>query len=566
MIELINNLKFGDVFTVRNSLKGIAVVLLLFRCAATDLAYARPISTPNVLVLLSFHMSLPWTESFLQGLDQARDQYGGNINYYIEFMDSIRLGNSVTDEEWIAYLTEKYQGVDFDAAIAESARASLFLNNNREKLLDSKPIVYYTGVNTDNLPQCKTLKYQEDKAVTGTFSLALAQNPSSKDIVIIDGSDVESRNVLKVLLPLLDQFQDENIDIIKDFTLEELIDKVSQLSPESIVFYNLVFTDRTGKKFVPKDVLHKLAEVSPAPIYSFWSSLMDSGVVGGHMIDGRETAIKMVEAIMGYLETQHFRDNYETLQTVVDWNAVERYEIDPDSIPKAANVINKPITLFDMYANEIKYLIFFIVLIFILTLLWMRKLTELNKRLINEKSRAENLARIDLLTGMHNRRAFFEMSTQACNEAKRLRLPLSIMLLDLDHFKKVNDTYGHLAGDTVLQSFADVIRQSKRDIDIVARFGGEEFILLLPFSDAKGSLNLAERIRKECEKTIFRYKEHELHITFSAGIFCDMEFSSPCSISEAIQYADNALYMAKRGGRNQTVISPNSFAYQPLLQ
>jgi diguanylate cyclase (GGDEF)-like protein len=154
------------------------------------------------------------------------------------------------------------------------------------------------------------------------------------------------------------------------------------------------------------------------------------------------------------------------------------------------------------------------------------------------------------------------MSVQACNEAKRLRLPISVMLLDIDYFKKVNDTYGHAAGDRVLKYLAKTIKSGKRDMDIAARFGGEEFILLLPFSDAEGSKNLAERIRKECEKAKITYEGKEISITLSAGIYSDLDTSNPCSISDSIQYADNALYMAKRQGRNQTVISPNSYIYQ----
>ena len=545
--------------------KLLLILLLLSYCGLNNIVCAKVTTDINILVLLSFHTTLPWSKAYLGGLEKAKDKYSERINYYIEVMDSIRLGDSMSDSEWVRYLRSKYHNVEFDAAIAESAKASLFLNQYGKSIIGPKTIVFYTGTETESLPQTKTLKLQEDKAVVGTLRLALDQNPSRNEIVIIDGSDIDSRNVLKVLMRQIEKLSNKKVTHIKNFTIEELIETVSKLSSDSIIFYNLVFSDRTGRKFIPKNVLTNIATVSRAPIYSFWSSLMGSGAVGGHMIDGNETAIKTIEAVMDYHKSQRFKDEYDTLQTVIDWRAMERYEIDPDTIPNNANVINRPITLFEQYSREIRNLSIFIVIVVILALLWMNKLTELNKKLTIEKSRAENLARIDALTGLHNRRAFFEMCVQACNEAKRLRLPISIMLLDIDYFKKINDTFGHLAGDKVLKQLADIITKSKRGIDIAARFGGEEFILLLPFSDANGSRNLAERIRTQCENTTIDYAGRDISITISVGIFCDLEPTNPCTINEAIQYADNALYMAKRSGRNQTTIYPNSFTYKPLL-
>lgn len=548
------------------NVKNLIALLILVCCLQTShYVYASDDSDINILVLLSFNTSLPWTKSYLSGLDRVKQQYNVRLNYYIEVMDAARIGDSMTDDDWVKYLRTKYQNISFDAAIAESAKASLFLNRYGETLIGTNPIVFYTGSETKDFPYTKTLRLQEDKAVENTLRLALKQNPMSKEIVIIDGTDVDSRNVMRVLLPLVEEISNIKIKIIKDFTIDELVQIVSSIPSDSILIYNLVFEDRTGKKFVPKEVLTKLAEVSPAPIYSFWSSLMGSGVIGGHMLDGKETAIKTIEAVMDYVVLNRFRDNYDTLITIVDWLAIERHGIDPATIPKSAEILNKPTELLDVYAKEFRYLIYFIVFFIILTGFWLRKLTDLNKKLLLEKARAENLARTDTLTGMNNRRAFFEMCTQACNEAKRLKLPISIMLLDIDYFKKVNDTYGHMAGDKVLQRFAKIIKENKRDIDIAARLGGEEFILLLPFSDADGSKNLAERIRKECEKSKIIYEGKEIAITVSTGIYCDLEPSNPCEISDSIHYADNALYMAKRQGRNQTVISPFSYAYQPKI-
>lgn len=163
----------------------------------------------------------------------------------------------------------------------------------------------------------------------------------------------------------------------------------------------------------------------------------------------------------------------------------------------------------------------------------------------------EPLATTDQLTGLFNRHYFTSELVKQINTWRRYQRPLSIIMLDIDHFKKVNDTYGHLAGDYALQSMAKICQHMVRDIDTVARIGGEEFAILLPSTGENGAMQTAERIRQETEKFGFRYEGRTFKLTVSLGI---AELTDETwSITEFIKAADEMLYKAKEAGRNRCV-------------
>lgn len=167
------------------------------------------------------------------------------------------------------------------------------------------------------------------------------------------------------------------------------------------------------------------------------------------------------------------------------------------------------------------------------------------------KDSTESLGNIDLLTGLPNRRAFQWALDMESNRIKRTSKTSSIAIADIDYFKKVNDTYGHNAGDKVLAQAAGVFRSAVREYDTVSRYGGEEFIFCLPEVNAFDASNVVERVRLGIEKEIFDIDADEvIHVTCSFGV---SEFNSNISPAEAISYADQSLYRAKESGRNKVV-------------
>jgi diguanylate cyclase (GGDEF)-like protein len=163
----------------------------------------------------------------------------------------------------------------------------------------------------------------------------------------------------------------------------------------------------------------------------------------------------------------------------------------------------------------------------------------------------ETMATTDGLTGLYNHRTFQERFTEMLARAERQSTKLAIILTDVDHFKKVNDTYGHPVGDIVLKKVAQVLAESIRKIDIVARYGGEEFAVILEGTDAAGAHKLAERIRTDMAKQQFQSEKGTFSVTMSLGIACMPDDGREKHV--LVEHADQALYFAKHNGRNRSV-------------
>jgi two-component system cell cycle response regulator len=161
----------------------------------------------------------------------------------------------------------------------------------------------------------------------------------------------------------------------------------------------------------------------------------------------------------------------------------------------------------------------------------------------------ETMATTDGLTGLFNKRTMLESAAQKIAASARFDRKLSVLMTDIDHFKKVNDTYGHDVGDIVIRGLADVLKRQKRTTDIVARVGGEEFVALCEQTDDKGAMLLAERIREEFGKTSFRTPQGALSVTCSIGIATFPEAGDDWE--SLFKAADEALYFSKRSGRNR---------------
>lgn len=161
-----------------------------------------------------------------------------------------------------------------------------------------------------------------------------------------------------------------------------------------------------------------------------------------------------------------------------------------------------------------------------------------------------NMANFDAVTGIYNKHAFARRIEEEFSHAKRTNLPLSLLMIDIDHFKKVNDSYGHLAGDFVLTHIAQRIGKTIRNEDILARYGGEEFVVILRGIEKDGAVQLAERARTAVEQEPLKFEGHTIAKTISIGVATlkGGNFDSPKALIEA---ADLQLYSAKEGGRNQ---------------
>ena len=175
------------------------------------------------------------------------------------------------------------------------------------------------------------------------------------------------------------------------------------------------------------------------------------------------------------------------------------------------------------------------------------------EQLEDEKTRLEKLAITDYLTGLYNVRYFYQRIIEEFNRSERYILPVSCLMLDIDHFKKINDLYGHKIGDTVLQEFSRLLKRFSRKSDVLARYGGEEFIILLPQTSMKGAFAEAERMRLSIRNHKFKSLKNKKGITVSIGISC-APHPKIKTHDELISLADDALFEAKKSGRDKVMM------------
>ena len=187
-----------------------------------------------------------------------------------------------------------------------------------------------------------------------------------------------------------------------------------------------------------------------------------------------------------------------------------------------------------------------------------KELLMVQEELHNANQKLKQMSITDELTNCYNRRYMLGHMTDEIAVAFRYKIPFSIMILDIDEFKLINDTYGHLAGDDVIRGVVRAVKKNLRRSDIVSRYGGEEFIIYAPHTDRPGALSLAEKIRVTVENNTTRISQYRLNVTISIGLISFNNWSVETSplektLEDLLYRADKALYRAKANGRNCVV-------------
>jgi diguanylate cyclase (GGDEF)-like protein len=179
------------------------------------------------------------------------------------------------------------------------------------------------------------------------------------------------------------------------------------------------------------------------------------------------------------------------------------------------------------------------------------------KKILEEELRA--IAMIDSLTGVYTRRQLLEFGGNELKRFLRTEHSLSLLILDIDHFKKINDTYGHSVGDSALKHFSEVCKNSLRTTDIIGRIGGEEFVIIMPDTEVEEGYSVAERVRTNISETPFIIDDSEIAFALTVSIGLYQFTKHDHSFEHALSKADSALYEAKGAGRNNVTIFKEGF-------
>ena len=554
---------FGKVFRY-----GFTVLLSLCFMFISNLPCSADSSTPQpplqVLVVYSYHKDMPWNITFNKGLTDGLTDAKKDVITYEEYIDSGRFSESVHQEAFYNFLKAKYSRVRIDLIIASNSHAHIFFHKYPLLFPGVKKIIFQTDYKNsptleglDNI-DCNIQIFSDFKK---SISEMIRLTSPEKLFVIADTKETSGRKRLMSFKDELKNFQGIKTEFLIDHPMDKLLQDISRLPDRSVIYYLLVFQDGKGHHMIPFQAAKMISKRANAPMFSHWESLMGSGIVGGYQISGERVGNTAARLIMDHIQEKPYTFRHEdAFDSYYDWQQLQRWKIDTKKLPDNAVILNRPPSFWNLYKWYILSIAFISLAMTVISLLNYR--TIMMKRLNTELS---SQATTDTLTGVLNRRGIEPHFEREMNRKRRFRHPVSLMIIDLDHFKQINDRYGHAAGDEVLTEVASAIKSNIRNTDNVARWGGDEFIVLAENTNIVQAVRLSEKIHNAIMSINFKKIET---ITVSIGV---SEYHSDENFQLWYDHADKALYRAKNEGRNrviadQSVLSKKELSGGDILQ
>ena len=576
----------------------IRLLLALFLVLIVSLVtYPATAASPRktVLVLSPFQNDLVTNLIAAQAL---REEFGKDtelgLDVYYEYLDLNRFSDAAYQKQLFDLLTTKYKNKQVDLVVVGSEAMLKLWLAQRAEILPNTPVVFF-DVTTEHLdamalpPDVTGVSGVED--CTKTVQWALDAMPKVNEIVLVGG-------VGKIEQGFFDHTQKLQKDMagkvkftdLSGLPLTELKSRVAKLPQTSIVLYHPMFADAEGTKYRPLEVLRQLTAVSSVPVIGGFDQFIGTGIIGGRMFSidqqARDAAQLSLRVLRGEAASSIPIQRNNSDRFIFDHLALQRFNIPLSALPPDSIIKNRQYSFWELYRPQIIAIgagitALLLLVIFLLGLTRQlshtrhalaslnvnlesqvqertRSLSQINTRLqdeIGERKRLENQLRqqatTDELTGITNRRHFLELAQQELKRAARFNHPLALALLDIDQFKQLNDKYGHAVGDRALKHLTTICLKNIREIDIFARFGGDEFVLLLPETNEKQAHEIVERMRLALTAQPLQLDDTPIALTLSAGL---SSLNAQATLESLLNRADQALYRAKETGRNRTIV------------
>ena len=538
----------------------------------------------RILVLHSYHQGLEWTDNLTRGIKSVFDPLQNAYEIHYEYLDTKRNTGKAYMNDMARFVSEKNKNFQFEAIISSDNNALMLLNEGKLTFKGNPPVIFcginnYDDAMIDHLEQVTGIAETTD--LQGTIDLMKRLHPNRNHVLIVLDMTPTGNAIREEFRKVEEDYKGKlAFEFLRDFTLDEVPEKLSHLDDNDIIYILTFNRDRKNNFISYTEGIEMISRSTNVPIYGSWDFYLGKGIVGGRitsgLLQGMEAGKVTVKVLQGYSikEMKVLRESPS--QYMFDYKSLQKYAINTSLLPKGKGVriINAPPTAYERY----KSLLIGITgtsLSIMLLLLWkymrqrsilkekealaiqLEKMVQERTRELEESNRElQRLSDLDGLTQIHNRRYFDEMLSKEINRLQRTSSPISLLLCDIDYFKKYNDTYGHVAGDDCIKKVAKTLQQKcKRISDVVARYGGEEFGVILPNTPPEKAVEIAESIRKGIESRNITHEASDIKniVSLSIGVASIIPDADTTS-SSLILMSDKALYESKNSGRDRITL------------
>lgn len=576
---------------------GLFVFFITAFCSPFYGVAASPIEK-EILIMLPHTPDFPAHATFREGLKigfQQDSQF--KIKYSYEYLG---LANYVNDESYLAdtakYFQAKYMKRQPDLIIAGGELAHFFTMHGNA-MFPGVPIILPLNrsgmLDREVLARFGFIRWSDANFYERNIEIILQTRPFTQKIYIVVGDSDEERRIVGQLERVISQY-DQKIEfsVMNKLSSEQMLKPIRNAGEDSAVLFIRWTTDAEGENFIPAQVLQRICREAKIPVYATSVHLLGSGIVGGFLRDFEMTGRNMAELGLRALHGEKISGIYESVlpvQYAFDWRQLKKWGIDQDKLPQNSKIEYREYSAWELYKSYIIGAIVLIILetglVFALLINLVRRrkaenelmrlnmsqeerifvrtqeLMESNDQLKATKEQLEELncqldltSRTDSLTGLYNRRHLEEKILEEYERYLGTGAEFAVAIADIDFFKNVNDNYGHDIGDCLLKSISEDIKKQVRKYDTIARWGGEEFLLLLPTTNLVQAVELAERIRRTIEDRKYTYENRVLSVTVTVGVSI---IGSSDAVDAIFKKADIALYHGKRAGRNCVIAFDN---------
>ena len=506
------------------------VAMSLFLLCA--FAFAQKKEALHILILQSYHETLPWSKQVMQGLSGFEQNFEDPIEFYVESIDYFRLKDSMSASALEEYFLDKYKNIKFDGIIVDSLPAANLFNKIRDKYYKETPTIYYPTYQRANTDSMQSLVWIDEGLITNTISMIENHHPNLENIYVIEPESKDFGNK-KILMKQLHKTK-YTIKMINFNTIDELKNTLSKISPRSAVFYIMNSGDKKGYRLVPMEFLKEISPSSTAPIYSFWSTFIGAGTVGGYMIDGEKVIQNVLASLIHKIQKGEFLKDIKSYFPIVDYEMLQKYKISVSQNPQDTLVLNRPIPIWESYPQESAFAVVVIILLLVIIVIGVvlrvrtQKIIMMEETMLIQSKQAQMgeminaiahqlkqpiyslSSMIQTIVFKHEKSSLSDDFVQKCKEqSSNLITYMSTTIDDFKDFHKPNREKKVFSVEKTMQKMLNIVQQicHEERISITKNFTQDCFVngyenelehcFLIILSNAKDAMSSIYELKKK---------------------------------------------------------------------